>query len=163
VYAALWVLDECSHAGDEWQARLRRVCGGRTVHRRRYAARRIMEALAKRLERAQERRSTPAGPTCLLPATPSVEAQPIAELGIPVAAARARLVNLLSLVWWSPAEEVETVIRALADQAAARTDIEADGGGKGEVRAPRRRKRRMRVDARRGGRRERGGYRRRAA
>jgi hypothetical protein len=159
VYAALWVLDECARAGDCWQTRLKRVCGGRTVHRRRYAARRIMQAVAARLARSQERSSSPTGPTCLLPAAEANEATPGQDLGVPVEVSRARLMSLLSLVWWSPAEEVEVAIRAATASAASLGAAPADLPGE-ETPARRGRKRRARVDPRHGGRRRvrRGGY-----
>jgi hypothetical protein len=45
VYAAIWILGESAGHGAEWRDHLRRLCSGRTLHRRRYAARRIIGAL----------------------------------------------------------------------------------------------------------------------
>ena len=41
LYAAVWLLGESAESGARWRERLRHLCSGRRLHRRRYAARRI--------------------------------------------------------------------------------------------------------------------------
>ncbi|HEX8905178.1 MAG TPA: HNH endonuclease, partial [Longimicrobiaceae bacterium] len=69
LYAALWLLaDSAAAAGPAWRDRLRHLCSGRRLHRRRYAARRIVAAVGMRLERGRDRAAAADGPSCLLPA-----------------------------------------------------------------------------------------------
>ncbi|HEX7240369.1 MAG TPA: hypothetical protein VF263_08900, partial [Longimicrobiaceae bacterium] len=67
LYAAVWLLRESASQGREWRAHAARLCAGRRLHRRRYAARRAILAMECRLERVRERAAHPEGPSCLLP------------------------------------------------------------------------------------------------
>ncbi|HEX2095503.1 MAG TPA: HNH endonuclease [Longimicrobiaceae bacterium] len=159
LYAAVWLLRECASQGREWRRHAARLCSGRRLHRRRYAARRVILALDARLERARERASQPEGPSCLLPEPPvypghRIERSCEEQLG--------SLVTLLSVVWGVSAERV---VAELAREL-RRPDLpgiaplppSAEETGEGEP-APvvsldrwrrRPRRRRVRVDARRG-------------
>jgi hypothetical protein len=147
LYAAVWLLDESITRGPEWREYLREMCSGRRLHRRRYAARRLVDTVGTRLQRLRNRGIDPGGPSCLLPAIPSDDAN--ADSEAPVADLRAALVTLFSLLWAVPAEQV------LGELARAATRAEEipqetpvlDGHGQ----RTRRRPQRNRVD-RRGGR-----------
>jgi hypothetical protein len=149
LYAAVWLLEDCLAQDDTGPARLRRLTGGRTVHRRRYASRRIVAGAGARLDRARQRSRTPAGPSCLIPDTSHDIWALALGLAEPLAAARARLLTLLSLAWGSPADEVDAAIRDahrgghVRDEGLGADEVN-DSGGR------RRRRRRNRVDRRRG-------------
>lgn len=104
LYAALWLLRECAAHGPGWRSHAARLCSGRRLHRRRYAARRVILAVEGRLERVRERGSHPEGPSCLLPergeqrAAHRIERSCEELLGM--------LVTLLSTVWSVAAERV---------------------------------------------------------
>lgn len=148
VYAAVWMLRESRSEGDAWRTRLKRLCAGRTLHRRRYAARRVVGAVGGRLEELRDRRSAPVprgeGSTNLRPATGAGAAESVMEIDT-------RLVAVFALAWQLSEEVVrgeisrqhERVIRG-AVWAGADGVLELDG------RPERRRKRRLRVDPRRG-------------
>ncbi|HSU15455.1 HNH endonuclease [Longimicrobium sp.] len=105
LYAALWLLaDSASAAGPAWRERLRHLCAGRRLHRRRYAARRIVTAVGMRLERGRDRSATADGPSCLLPGVVRSPAPP--RLDAHMARAMATLLGTLSLAWDVPAERV---------------------------------------------------------
>ena len=105
LYAALWLLaDSTSVGGAAWRERLRHLCAGRRLHRRRYAARRIVAEVGRRLERGRDRVAIAEGPSCLLPhavrpATPQ-------RLEMAVARSTAALIGALSLAWEVSAERV---------------------------------------------------------
>lgn len=149
LYAAVWMLSECSGVGREWRGQLQRLCSGRSLHRRRYAARRVVGAMGGRLETVRERGSARGGPSCLIPAPQ--ESAPRMRLEEPLEQLSSRLLGLLSLLWEVSAEDVQ---REMARQFAAVREAEAmesagvvvplDGWKK------RSRRRRMRVDRRRG-------------
>lgn len=151
LYAAVWMLGECAQRGAEWRAQLRRICSGRTLHRRRYAARRVVGAVSGRLEQRRSRGEL-RGPGCPLPAPdPSTGRMQLEE---PLGTLLSRLMGVLSQAWQVPAEEVRRELAREVDGAAGRADAEAaedpavlrlDGWKR------RRRSRRIRVD-RRGGR-----------
>ncbi len=102
VYAAVWLLAESSAGGEPWRTQVRRLCAGRRLHRRRYAARRIVTAAAVRIERARDRHAV-AAPSCLLPVSMGMDAgRHAATLGRGLAT----LIGTLSLVWDAPAEQV---------------------------------------------------------
>lgn len=102
VYAAVMLLAESSASGGTWRSQVERLCAGRRLHRRRYAARRIVTAAGVRLERSRER-NAPAAPSCLLPDTlPPDEGRHAAT----IARGMATLIGTLSLVWDAPAERV---------------------------------------------------------
>jgi hypothetical protein len=104
LFAAVWLLGDSATWGPGWRERLRHLCSGRRLHRRRYAARRIVATVGGRLERIRERAGGWEGPTCLLPA--SLEAALPAQHDPSLPRAVATLVGALSLVWEVPAERV---------------------------------------------------------
>jgi len=104
LYAAVWLLSESAAAGEPWRSQLRRLCAGRRLHRRRYAARRIVTAAAVRIERSRERAASAAGPSCPLPA--SLRAEDDGRHADTVARGMATLVGTLALLWEAPAEQV---------------------------------------------------------
>lgn len=103
LYAAVWLLAESSACGATWRAQLERLCAGRRLHRRRYAARRIMTAAGVRIERARERAAGLNGPSCPLPGTLPMEEGRHADT---IARGLATLIGTLALVWEAPAEQV---------------------------------------------------------
>jgi hypothetical protein len=160
LYAALWLLRECAAHGRDWRAHAARLCSGRRLHRRRHAARRVMVALEGRLERVRERAAQPEGPSCLLPA--QAEARTMHRVERSCEQLLASLVSLLSVVWEVSAERVDDELsrelrrpgtlppgfRLRDAEGEAREDgsavVSLDGWRK------RGRRRRPRVDARRG-------------
>jgi hypothetical protein len=105
LYAALWLLvDSASAVGPAWRERLRHLCAGRRLHRRRYAARRIVAAVGSRLERGRDRATVAEGPSCLMPGAVHPPAPP--RLDATLARAMATLVGTLSLAWEVSAERV---------------------------------------------------------
>jgi hypothetical protein len=105
LYAALWLLvDSASAVGPGWRERLRHLCAGRRLHRRRYAARRIVAAVGSRLERGRDRAAIAEGPSCLMPGAVRPPAPP--RLDATLARAMATLVGTLSLAWEVSAERV---------------------------------------------------------
>lgn len=103
LYAAVWLLGESAARGTDWRRGLYRWCGGRRLHRRRYAARRIVAGIGQRLERVRDRASWPEGPSCLLPRLFDPDAD--AERYPPIRTA-AGIVDALSLMWGVSAERV---------------------------------------------------------
>ncbi len=103
LYAAVWLLAESSACGATWRTQLDRLCAGRRLHRRRYAARRIMTAAGVRIERARDRTSVLTGPSCPLPATLPMEEGRHADI---LARGLATLIGTLAMVWEAPAEQV---------------------------------------------------------
>ncbi|MDB4950175.1 MAG: endonuclease [Gemmatimonadetes bacterium] len=104
LYAAVWLLGDSASGGDAWRARLRRLCEGRRLHRRRHAARRIVSAVSERLDRARDRGAEADGPSCVLPHALDLGLAAAAHggLGRTVAA----FVGTLSVAWGVPAERV---------------------------------------------------------
>jgi hypothetical protein len=148
VYAAVWLLRESWSEGEAWRERLKRLCSGRTLHRRRYAARRVVGALGGRLDGLREREA-PGAPDAAPAPWPAHEdgaLEPSVQID-------ARLVTLFALGWQVPEETVrgelsrqhERALRGEAWSGAGGEDLpELDGW------RARPRKRRMRVDRRRG-------------
>jgi hypothetical protein len=152
LYAAVWMLNECLGRGGEWRSELRRLSSGRTLHRRRYAARRVVGAAGGRLETLRERGVHQGGPSCLLPAEPHTPLR--SHLDEPLGQLTSRMLSLLSLAWQVSAEDVQREISRQMRQAdpvpaggeeADRTILRMDGW------RPKTRRRRLRTD-RRGGR-----------
>lgn len=111
LYAAVWLLGEVSHGDGSWRERLRHLCSGRRLHRRRYAARRAVTEVGRRLERA---RNVGEGPSCLLPGQVVAPAAGAVLLPGP-ARVMAALVGTLSTLWEVPAERVmEELCREIA-------------------------------------------------
>ena len=100
LYAAVWLLGESAECGASWRERLRHLCSGRRLHRRRYAARRIVSAVGVRLERVRDRSSIAQGPGCPLPEPANRLVQATLEQTL------ATLVGALSVLWDVPAERV---------------------------------------------------------
>lgn len=174
LYAALWLLAETAgHTRGDRRAQLRHLCAGRRLHRRRYAARRIVSAVEGRLSRARDRAEPTEGPTCILPGALPLGASVRGDHAI--ARASAMLAGALSLAWSVPAErvvdELERERRRSAERAAGRQEMRAasasasssvdadDGDDAGDEEARvvsldgwqrRGRRRRGRVDQRRG-------------
>jgi hypothetical protein len=175
LYAAVWLLlDSAASAGSAWRDRLRHLCAGRRLHRRRYAARRIVAAVGTRLERGRDRTAAAEGPSCLLPAAQGTASRMEDSL----ARSMGKLVGTLSLAWEVSAERVleelererdrarsaarqrEAQWAAMHGSAASRQEREEEDEGRGVLsldgwKRRRGRRRRTRVDQR-GGR----GYRR---
>lgn len=155
LYAAVWMLGECALRGREWRAQLRRMTGGRTLHRRRYAARRVVRDVGGRLE--QRRGSPEISPVSgsLIPSLDSADAL-ATQLDEPLEQLTVRLLTLLSLVWQvSPDEVKREMTRQI--QISARADAEASSAAADATVLPldgwqrrRQRTRRFRVDRRRG-------------
>ncbi|HEU0300100.1 MAG TPA: HNH endonuclease [Longimicrobium sp.] len=103
LYAAVWLLAESSAGGVPWRTQLQRLCAGRRLHRRRYAARRIVTAAGIRIERSRERAAVPHGPSCPLPGSLPLESGRHTET---IARCLATLIGTLALVWEAPAEQV---------------------------------------------------------
>ncbi|MQA91705.1 MAG: hypothetical protein GEU90_16035 [Gemmatimonas sp.] len=160
LYVAVAIITECADLGPEWKREARRLCRGRLLHRRRYAARRAVHAAAGRLETIRRGERSTGGPSCVLPGRRSEPSalrldEPLEQLG-------ARLVSLLSLRWRVPGEVAERELkRALTGSAlepgsildavaeAARRDVHTDVLSFDQWKKRPRRKR-LRVD-RRGG------------
>jgi hypothetical protein len=165
LYAAVWLLAEGSAAGEPWRRQLRRLSAGRRLHRRRYAARRIVTAAAVRIGRALERASDPRAPSCPLPGELPVDGGRHAAT---VARGLATLIGTLALVWDAPAEHVLAELERerhrahrTADErrprarrgARERDEVESDDGTVVSLdgwKRRERRRRRMRADPRSG-------------
>ncbi len=119
LYAALWLLGDSTLHGEAWRERLRHLCSGRRLHRRRYAARRIVTAVGTRLERGRDRAATAEGPSCLLPHTVTRTAAP-PRMDRTLGRALATLVGTLSLAWDVSAERVLEELDRERERAAVR-------------------------------------------
>lgn len=152
LYAAVWLLGESAQSGAEWRERLRHLCSGRRLHRRRYAARRIVSAVGVRLERSRDRASLPGGPGCPLPGATAGGA-----VNATLGQVLATLVGALSTLWNVPAERVAEELEREQRRSVARNEdddpavVSLDGWTRRSAR-----RHRSRVDAR-GGRGARGG------
>lgn len=101
---AVWLLNESSTEGSGWRRQLQRLCSGRTLHRRRYAARRVVGALAGRLESQKVRGRRGGAPSCLVPEARGANAA--MHLEEPLDQLSSRLLGVLSLLWQVSAEDV---------------------------------------------------------
>jgi hypothetical protein len=150
LYAALWLLEECRAAGSAQRALLKELCGGRTLHRRRYAARRVVATVGERLARRGEAENAPTS-TCLIPevAEPAADAPTTESLE----QVEGRVLGLLAAIWGiTPEDAREEIRRVRQTSAAAHLDPKADAWA-AEARALRSRRKsaqRLRVDRRRG-------------
>jgi hypothetical protein len=148
LYTAIWILGESAQHGAEWRAHLRRMSSGRTLHRRRYAARRMVGAVGGRLESMRERDDPRADGAARTRPDCSNAPQGIEPMDRLVV----RLLALLSLAWQASAEEIRRQI-SLHHQQSGAAPAPEDGDGVVRLDGWRRRHhRRLRVD-RRGGRR----------
>ncbi|HEU4751957.1 MAG TPA: hypothetical protein VFU47_02535, partial [Armatimonadota bacterium] len=148
LYAAVWILNESLNHGPEWRVQLRRLCSGRTLHRRRYAARRVVGGANGRLEVLRTRGASLGGPSCLLPLGPSTSIGPVLEE--PLEQISSRLLGILALAWQVPAEEVRREMERQHEQS-HQGEPPAERTGEGVVSLDgwrRRPRRRLRVDRR---------------
>jgi hypothetical protein len=153
LYAAVWMLNESVDQGTDWRLHLKRLCSGRTLHRRRYAARRVVGGANGRLENLRARGATLTGPSCLIPLASVESTGP--RLEEPLEQISSRLLGILALAWQASAEEVRREMEWQHERSesasAEHTGHDAADGIvclDGWRRRPRRR--RMRVDQRRG-------------
>jgi hypothetical protein len=109
IYAALWVLGESREAGPSARARLRQLCCGRAVHRRRYAARRAIATAADRMTRQGPPVEGTTATMCRIP--PATEADSYLRSAEAIATVEARLFDLLAALWCASSAEVEREIR----------------------------------------------------
>lgn len=160
LYAAVWVLAESAVRGRAWRSHVERLCAGRRLHRRRYAARRLILALDGQMERVRGREAH--GPSCVVPS--GAEGARVRGMDRSCEALRASLLGIFSLLWNVPAERVVKEIERVAE----RQPLGGRHGAGGEEdddaeelevlsldgwRRARRRRRRPTGDRRRGGRR----------
>jgi hypothetical protein len=162
LYVAVAIMTECAGFGHRWRREAQRLCRGRPLHRRRYAARRAVGAASGRLQALRDRENPEDGPSCVLPKVRSHLAsvsldEPLEQLG-------SRLMSVLSLVWRVSGEVAERELkRALGGSALepaavldAAEEIAESRGAEEEILCldqwrKRPRRRRSRVDRRRGG------------
>ncbi len=150
LYAAVWLLAEAAAEGGSPRDTLRHLCAGRRLHRRRYAARRIVLAVGVRLARGRRRDDDAEGPTCLV--------------GPGAGAPMAALAASLAMLWGVPAERVLRELSSERERVTAGGEIPLDTGVPGipdveeedgvlrlDGWRPRARRRRTRVDPRGGG------------
>jgi hypothetical protein len=109
--AALWLLSECTAAGTAARTVLKELCAGRTLHRRRYAARRVVAAVGERVARKREVEPSPPAIICRIP-PPRTTIHPLG-LAEPLERVEARLLELLAAIWRISATEVEEEIRRM--------------------------------------------------
>lgn len=157
LYAAVWLLAEGSGSAGPWRHQLERLGSGRRLHRRRYAARRIMSAASVRIGRARERATESFAPSCPLPGLLPVDAGRHAGT---VARGLATLIGALSLVWDAPAEQVMSELERERQRAHRTADARPPRGAEEDEDAAvvsldgwklrRGRRRRFRDDPRRG-------------
>lgn len=120
LYAAVWLLFDSTSHGAAWRERLRHLCSGRRLHRRRYAARRIVTAVGSRLERGRDRAAAAEGPSCLL--RPAVSTAAPARMEETLWRAVTTLVGTLSLAWEVSAERVLEELERERARSAAGSD-----------------------------------------
>jgi hypothetical protein len=154
LYVAIGILNECVAHGPNWRWERERLCSGRSLHRRRYAARRAVGAVTDRIEglRDQGRGS---GPTCLVPSR-RTESLPV-RLDEPLELLAARFLAVLALLWEVSADVVEReMTRELTGSAvgdplvvdAAGIEEESEGVVQLDGWKTRRKRKRTRVDRR---------------
>jgi hypothetical protein len=159
LYTAVALLSECSAHGPEWRGELERLSRGRTLHRRRYAARRAVGTVSRRMESGRVEQGQAGGPTCLVP--PRREDVLGLHLDEPLDQLASRVVSIFALLWHVSAEVVQQEMRRAlergapdADAAAGRQGQQEEGEGAPPLPldgwTPPRKRRRGRVDQRRG-------------
>ena len=149
LYAALSILCESGTALDWSAPESWRVCGGRSLHRRRYAARRMLSVLGTRFGPSGRQRGGDAA-ACQIRTTATdttTDAPP--EMMVK------QLLAILALLWGVSAEAVEREIRRIAERSlpGSAEDLSVDEGGTVEeslVIRRRGRRGRVRVDQRSG-------------
>ena len=158
LYTAISILGECAAHGDAWRPQLERLCSGRSLYRRRYAARRAVGAISERIESMHLLEPDPVGPTCLVPqARPGSDSLQLEE---PLERLAARILMVLALLWRVPAATVKReMARELSGARASRVgsvdssfpldaDAEEDGIVALDGWKARRKRKRVRVDRR---------------
>jgi hypothetical protein len=152
LYAAQWLLGDCVAAGSEWRDHVRHLRSGRALHRRRYAARRIVVSAAERLRAHAPAAAGAAGASCLIP--PADAAPETSGLQASLRRAQRRLLDLLALAWrTSPANVEGALQRAWAAQPQRSVYEQNVGDAERAWASPperRRPSRRLRVDRRQG-------------
>lgn len=158
LYTAIAILGECAEYGDAWRAQLERLCAGRSLYRRRYAARRAVGAIAERIESMRMQEAEQIGPTC--PAPRSRLSAASLQLEEPLELLAARILTVLALLWRVPAVTVEremarelngcaTGYHEFLDRSVGRdNDYEDEGIVALDGWRARRRRKRVRVDRR---------------
>lgn len=152
VYAAVWMLRDSRSEGDAWRERLKRLCAGRTIHRRRYAARRVVGALGGTFESMREQ-------------TAGHDAEDAARAGAPVprpvtsldsdggadavAEIDSRLIAVFALAWQVSEVVVREELSRQQDRV-LRGEVWQGEGAELDGWRKRPRKRQLRVDRRRG-------------
>lgn len=159
LYTAVAILNECVARGDRWRSEMERLCSGRALHRRRYAARRAIGAVSARVDSLRGGDLPAPGPTCLLPAVrPDIAPLLLEE---PLERLASRVLSVMALLWHVPAEIVEReMAKALAGSAVVAESLlepnlpegedEEDGVVQLDGWRTRPKRRRMRVDRRQG-------------
>ncbi len=153
LYVAVAILWESAAAEADWSVEIKRLCSGRALHRRRHAARRALESIGDRVRRSGHPAIVAQGASCLLPTVIPPSGEVPVHLGEPLDQLAARLLTVLALVWDVPAElvaaELERELRGSAFTLERVGDEEEAVEGTHNSRRPRRK--RLRVDRRRGG------------
>jgi hypothetical protein len=160
LYAAVAMLNECAAVGPGWRWEMRRICSGRALHRRRYAARRAVGSLSSRMETVRDQQRGQRGPSCLVP-LPRADVLPL-HLEEPLERMASRLLSLFALLWEVSADVVEREMtlalsgsavdwEPLAELPVDGVDAaEADGIVQLEGWTPQPKRKRLRVDRRHG-------------
>jgi hypothetical protein len=114
LFASVAILSDCARSGTSWRSEMTRLCSGRALHRRRYAARRVIWTISERIERRSDSSWAAHGPTCPVPPS-SADVLPL-HLEEPLERVAARLLSVFALLWSVPAEVIEDELtRELAD------------------------------------------------
>jgi hypothetical protein len=127
LYTTIAILVECTAYGGEWRAELERLCSGRSLHRRRYAARRAVGAVAERVASNRDRSTLAHGPSCLVP-FPVTDVLPL-QIEEPLGRMTSRVLGLLALVWEISAEAVESELVRELNGTAVRGERVSTGRG----------------------------------
>jgi hypothetical protein len=132
LYVAVAILNECVAYGREWRWERERLCSGRSLHRRRYAARRAVGDVSERVESLRRRDPALGGPSCLIPPRRDTSSAP--ELDEPVEVIASRLLSVLATVWDVSAEIVDRELAralqgtAIGGEPLVETDATEDSG-----------------------------------
>lgn len=117
LYASIAILVECASPGVEWRRELARLSSGRSLHRRRHAARRAVWAITERFGNSDLDLDVRVRPAVSPPSTPSEPRSmelPI-QLDEPIEQLAARVMGILAILWRISAERAEReMLRALA-------------------------------------------------
>jgi hypothetical protein len=105
LYASIAILSESLTVGTSWREELGRLCSGRSLHRRRYAARRALGAVAGRVDGLREHSRPGAAPLVSGLALASLPVQ--IYLDEPLDQLAGRFLAILSILWDVSGEVVE--------------------------------------------------------